>query len=127
MQEAQSQGCGQDYGQDRSKNHSQEKQKSKAQGRQDFTPTELKMLDVLSDGLRHSKFELLKCCDEYSQYQMVAQHITSIRKKLPDDETIVCVVYGRRNYYQHVKLLNPLAKRQGFRHASEVTGQPEKY
>lgn len=73
-----------------------------------FTPTQEKILDILSDGDRHTKHELFECLhDELGLIDNVFIHISNIRNKLrPIGEYIVCEVDRGRNYYRHVRLIN---------------------
>ncbi len=75
-----------------------------------WTPTQLRILEVLSDGRRHKKVELLECIgDNIFDSRALATmrvHINRIKKKLEErGETIVCVDLGRTSQYQHVRLL----------------------
>ena len=72
-----------------------------------FTKTEQAMLAVLSDGRPHSVEELNACCGPCSR-NTARVHLTSIRKKLPPSERILCISLGKAKRYQHVRLLyNP--------------------
>jgi DNA-binding CsgD family transcriptional regulator len=75
-----------------------------------YTPTEGILITLLSDGLAHSRDELLACLeDDQATYQNVKVHISHIRKKLrPRGEDIVCELTpggGRTPHYRHVRLL----------------------
>jgi len=71
-----------------------------------FTPTEKKMLEILSDGRPHRRKELHACCGPSSERGTVYRHVSSIRTKLkPKGENIVCVLLNRSVHYQHVRLL----------------------
>ncbi len=71
-----------------------------------FTPTQQRIVDVLSDGKPHRKQELVSCLwDELGNSSTVAVHICAIRKLLPPGEDIVCVVRYQSAYYQHIRLL----------------------
>jgi DNA-binding CsgD family transcriptional regulator len=81
-------------------------------GKKEFTPTEERMLAVLSDGDRHKKEELKAClADELAESpQIVNFHICNIRKKLQTKgQSIICEKgWGRQLYYRQVRLLaNP--------------------
>ena len=72
-----------------------------------------KILQVLSDGLPHSKKELIPCLsDELSikPNAAVRQHISNLRKILKlRGETIVCELgYHGQIFYRHVRLLVPV-------------------
>lgn len=75
-------------------------------GSNGWTPTELRILKVLSDGKGHPKEELHKCLeDDLAQLHCVAAHICFMRRKLPKDEAILCVAQGHKRFYQHVRFL----------------------
>jgi DNA-binding response OmpR family regulator len=73
-----------------------------------FTETEQKILEVFSDGLKHSKEELLLVLpDDLASVNVIKTHICNIRKKLkPRREDILNTRYYTRVYYQHVRLLD---------------------
>lgn len=74
-----------------------------------FTPVQLKMLEVLSDGRPHTKEELHAClADELGPLRNICAHITGIRKQLQRrGEDIECIApaKGRRTMYRHIRLL----------------------
>lgn len=72
-----------------------------------FTPTETKLLNVLSDGQAHTREELRVCLtDELVGPKALSVHIYRIRKMLNTrGETIVCEFRYRKYYYRHVRLL----------------------
>lgn len=73
-----------------------------------FTPTQLKILDLLSDGMPHLRKEIHECLwDEQGALGNIRPHISAIRKVLrPKGEDIVCeLTYQRRLCYRHVRLL----------------------
>lgn len=70
-----------------------------------YTPIQKAILEVLSDGRRHTRPELLVCLnDELAEPTNLQPHITAIRKKLPPSEAIHCINH-HGIYYQHVRLL----------------------
>lgn len=75
-----------------------------------FTPTEQRFIDLLSDGLSHTKSEMMQCLwDEHNERPLVAMqmHVSRIRKKLrPKGEDLVCEVSGYRIFYRHVRMLS---------------------
>lgn len=76
-----------------------------------FTPTEVKILAVLSDGMPHTREELHGCLmDELGDLSNVKVHITYLRRKLrPMGQDIVYYCHTRREMrYRHVRLLNTL-------------------
>lgn len=76
-----------------------------------FTPTQLKILAVLSDGLDHKPEELLACLwDTDGKVSNVQPHITALRKLLnPQGQDIVCVTRNKTSFYRHVRQLVPIA------------------
>ena len=81
--------------------------------RNKFTPTQVRMLQVLSDGEPHTYQELHNCLrDELSYKGNMYCHITILRKKLLREtpkQTIICEVNGgwrRERMYRHVILLS---------------------
>lgn len=76
--------------------------------RNGFTKVEQRMLEVLSDGLPHSRKELHACLyDELSRISSIRYHLSNIRKKLPDGETVICEYVGTTFKYRHIRLLKP--------------------
>lgn len=75
-----------------------------------FTPTEKRILQVLGDGLPHTKEELHTCLmDELSEVDTVKTHISNLRTKLQlRGQDIDCIKHNRRYKYRQVRLLkNP--------------------
>ena len=68
------------------------------------------MLELLSDGLPHTREELHACLwDENANLSTVKVHISIIRRTLrPLGEDIVCVLFGYplRVHYRQVKMLD---------------------
>lgn len=75
-----------------------------------YTPTQQRILAKLSDGLPHSKTELLTCFDDpMTEKSALVTMIGSIRKRLqPIGQDIVCRANGggRKLDYQHIRLLH---------------------
>lgn len=73
-----------------------------------FTPTQQRMVDLLADGLPHPRQQLRECLyDELSEFSVVQNHISDIRKKLLlRGEYIVCELRGYQICYRHVRLLH---------------------
>lgn len=70
-----------------------------------FTPTEQRIVDMLSDGLPHSREELVGTIDELATRKNLQVHITRIRNKLrPIGEDVVCEAVSLR--YRHVRLIS---------------------
>lgn len=78
--------------------------------RSKFRPTELRIVDLLKDGMPHSKAELIACLwDEMGTIETVQVHLTKIRKVLRPIGQDILVEYlppGRRMHYRHVRLIN---------------------
>lgn len=71
-----------------------------------LTATERKMRDVLSDGFPHSRQELYACLwDEESAFISIQCHISRMRKKLKNGQTILCELYKRTPHYRLVQLI----------------------
>ena len=72
-----------------------------------YTPTERRMLELLRDGLPHSREDLHSCLDDdLSQLTAIQYHLSRIRGKLSlIGEDIICEYYKRSFYYRHVRLL----------------------
>jgi hypothetical protein len=72
-----------------------------------FTPTQQRMLNLLSDGLPHSREAMLECLqDEHCSPTGHLAHLTAIRKVLrPKGEDVLCEYRQRRPFYRHVRLL----------------------
>ena len=77
----------------------------------DWTPTQARMLKVLSDGMPH-RYEELRACLDDELARNVKTHIGHIRKKLrPIGQDIVCEYRGRLGAmilsgYRHVILIS---------------------
>ena len=75
----------------------------------EYTPTQRKMMEVLSDGQRHRRIELHACLvDELGPLSNITAHISNLRKKLrPKGQDIICEFSSRVIYYRLVRLLGP--------------------
>lgn len=74
-----------------------------------FTVTEERILKMLRDGQRHTKYELVTAINpnNLNSYAAMAMHISNIRKKLrPVGEDIICELSGRIIHYRHVRLIS---------------------
>jgi len=73
-----------------------------------FTPTQKAMLNVLSDGHRHTREELHACLpDELGPISNIRTHLMHIRKKLrPAGQDIICELFQRRIHYRCIRLLS---------------------
>jgi len=74
----------------------------------EFTPTQTKILRVLSDGLPHKLPEVMACLDELTKRpNSLHRHLSSMRKILrPRGEDIICQFVSRQRQYRHVRLLH---------------------
>ena len=72
-----------------------------------YTPTQKRILDLLADGLPHSRYEIHACLDdELSALRAIRRHISVIRQShRAKDQDIVCEIYNRTVHYRHVRLL----------------------
>jgi hypothetical protein len=72
-----------------------------------FTPAQLRILEVLSDGLPHRHDELMPCLlDELGSRKNLGVMICKMRKHLrPRGHDIICEFSHRRTFYRHVRLL----------------------
>lgn len=76
-----------------------------------FTPTERRMMEVLSDGLVHTSQELFDCLsDELQPKGVVRKHMCLLRKKLKPEgyDVLWEFIRGRTRAYRLIRLLaNP--------------------
>lgn len=71
-----------------------------------FSPTEVEILTLLSDGKPHHRDEIRDKC-VLSTSTQVSQHIQRIRKKVARvGQAVPCVLEKGRICYQHVQLLD---------------------
>jgi DNA-binding response OmpR family regulator len=72
-----------------------------------YTETQKRILQVLSDGLRHKRQELVDCLDDpLANPNTISVHLTYLRRKLnPIGEDVICVKSAKGYHYQHVRLL----------------------
>lgn len=72
-----------------------------------WTPVQTRILELLSDGLLHSKKELQACIDEYAGPNAVNNHLTTMRKKLrPMRQEIRCIEKNGESYFEHIRVLS---------------------
>lgn len=74
-----------------------------------YTPTEARIVEVLSDGMPHPMRELVACLWDADQGDAsnVHPHLTAIRSHLrPKGEDILCQMVNRRLMYRHVRLIS---------------------
>jgi len=72
-----------------------------------FTKVQQEMLDILDDGLPHTRLELHACLpDPESALSSIQRHIAVIRKLIrPVGHDLICELVHRRICYRHVRLL----------------------
>lgn len=72
----------------------------------EFTATQRRILNLLGDGLRHTRAEIFKCLsDNLQNEEHVNNHLSRIRKKMrPVGHDIICIHENGVYYYQHVRL-----------------------
>jgi DNA-binding CsgD family transcriptional regulator len=73
-----------------------------------FTPTQKKIMDILSDGHPHLETDLIKLgIDEFANPRTLKMHLSMIRKKIrPKKREIISTRLHRKLYYQLVGLLH---------------------
>lgn len=70
-----------------------------------WTPTEKRIIDLLSDGLPHTRDEVFKCLwDDQSNLDAIKGHLSRMRDKAPHLD-IVCTLHHRRICYRLVRRL----------------------
>lgn len=74
-----------------------------------FTETQRKILDVLSDGMPHTKDELHACLsDELAALSAVDFHLTGIRKVIrPVGQDIICQFIDKQFKYRLIIVYAP--------------------
>lgn len=74
--------------------------------REPLTPTQQRMLMVLSDGLSHHRQDLHACLsDELSSMSTIRFHISKLRQKLPAGHAILCEIDNGTICYRWVRLI----------------------
>jgi LmbE family N-acetylglucosaminyl deacetylase len=76
-----------------------------------LTPTQRKMLDLLSDGMPHTRESLHACLwDECGPLSNIQMHISALRKIVRQDgEDIVCVIFDQEPHYRHMRMIDTAA------------------
>ena len=74
-----------------------------------FTPTQQRILEMLSDGLYHRQDQLLRCLnDDMTDKSTLNVHLSNLRKILASTgERIICMEEDRITYYRHVRVMSP--------------------
>lgn len=77
-------------------------------GEKKLPPVQQRILNLLSDGKRHSRVEIHGCLhDELSKLNAIWGPISDLRKILrPKGEDILCEIQGRGIFYRHIRLLH---------------------
>lgn len=72
-----------------------------------WTPTQQRMIDLLSDGMPHDRHELHACLDDpLSSLATIKFHLSLIRRIIRlRGEDIICELWERKIHYRHVRLL----------------------
>ena len=83
-----------------------------ARPKSEFTPTELRMLEILNDGLCHTKEELSECLDDnLSSANTVWSHTFNLRRKLKMKGLgILFEKYKCKHYYRQVRFIGKWAE-----------------
>lgn len=80
----------------------------------EYTPTEQRILNLLADGLPHTRIEVFQCLwDDMGNLSNIRFHLSRLRGKLHRlGETIVCEIRNRRICYRHIRLLQSMNGQQ---------------
>lgn len=72
-----------------------------------YTPTQKRILAVLSDGLPHTRDELMRCLnDDMAEEGTLKAHIQMIRNKLrPIGQNIISECHGRGSFFYRLTRL----------------------
>ena len=73
-----------------------------------YTPTEQRIIDLLSDGLPHTRADVIKCLkDHLADFNTLAVHMFNLRRKVRPCGQDILLVYRKGGYhYQYVILLS---------------------
>lgn len=76
-----------------------------------YTPTQRRILNLLSDGMPHTRKEIHKCLDdELAALSAIKWHIMHLRTALRrHGQDIVCELIGKSINYRQIRLLNSAA------------------
>ncbi len=78
-----------------------------------LSPIQRRILELLSDGLPHERYEVLECLgDSEASLNALRRHIRKCRDALERyGHTVICELRdGRRIFYRHVRLLTPASR-----------------
>jgi DNA-binding response OmpR family regulator len=69
-----------------------------------LTPTERRILAILSDGKPHPRQELQGCLnDDLATPQVVRQHISNLRTKIDSGQEIISTFHNKKMCYRLIK------------------------
>jgi hypothetical protein len=73
-----------------------------------FTPTETILMNILADGMPHSRKDLIAALpNDQSDFTNLSTHLSNIRKKLaPYGRLVICEIYNRTVHYRQVRHIN---------------------
>ena len=73
-----------------------------------YTPTERRIMEVLSDGMYHTREELHECLnDDLCVLSRIQMHVSNIRKKLNRiGQDIICGLHRGKPHYRLVRMLH---------------------
>lgn len=74
-----------------------------------LTPTQKRLLKMLSDGQRHTSKELIaQCLTEDGTIGALRLHISQLRRKIqPHDQTVICEMVDKKGYYRLISFPKP--------------------
>lgn len=73
-----------------------------------LTVTERAILEILNDGMAHTRDELFVCLpNQDGTFDNLKIHIHNLRTKLPEGHTIICQLLNKRLHYRRVRIYNP--------------------
>ena len=72
-----------------------------------YTATQVRMLEILKDGRRHSYEELHGCLgDELAPVTAIFNHLSRMRPHLQaKGQDVICEFFERKRWYRHIVLL----------------------
>lgn len=87
-----------------------------------YTPTQERILNLLSDGLPHTRAEIQSLLpDSLSALAAIRKHICYLRKHLPPDQRIICeVTNGRKAHYCLMQLVGKAREDALANHAARL-------
>jgi hypothetical protein len=74
-------------------------------GRDFFTPTQQRIVDLLKNGQPHKRDEVRRCVDELASLASLKTHLVKLRKRIrPHGYDVICQVLHRAYYYRLIKV-----------------------